>query len=282
LTASVSRPAGQGTESLGDPRLVWEAALTVPQDDPYFFDHPLDHVPGMLMVEHLLGLVAHANGHSGVAPNCGRLELNFGRFCELDQPAVMRASEPLTPGEWQLEILQGGEAVCTGVATCAVRHTEPNATELPTATPVDAKVVHRSRPENVLIGDLGGHDGIFTAELINPPAGHYLTRRGENDRSLGEVIEAVRQFGTLLGHQQGVPHGAQMILTCMEVQLDRPVSRTERIWLRAAEVPALATKMAPVYSIHAGDDQEIGHASVAAHVFEPQAYRNLRQRAVSS
>src|SRR3954451_13757799 len=46
----------------------WEVQLPVDESHQYFFDHPLDHVPGMLLLEGLIRLAEHATSSGNVVP----------------------------------------------------------------------------------------------------------------------------------------------------------------------------------------------------------------------
>src|SRR5690349_10728812 len=92
------------------------APMQVDQDHPFFFDHPLDHVPGMLLVAQLLDL-ARVVAPGTANPWPGRrlkLALDFPRFCELDLAAAMHlTADPATAGpdlagDWRLLAEQSG------------------------------------------------------------------------------------------------------------------------------------------------------------------------------
>ena len=71
----VLAPAGEGGR--------WQ--LRVPTSSPWLFDHPVDHVPGMLLME-----AARQCGHlitSGRQPHLVRLEAEFRRYVDLDEPS---------------------------------------------------------------------------------------------------------------------------------------------------------------------------------------------------
>ncbi|WP_037671691.1 ScbA/BarX family gamma-butyrolactone biosynthesis protein [Streptomyces griseus] len=63
--------------------------LRVNTGHPVFFDHPLDHVPGMLLLE-AARQAAHLRGADGEVPVS--YHATFHRYAELDQPAWIEAS----------------------------------------------------------------------------------------------------------------------------------------------------------------------------------------------
>jgi hypothetical protein len=283
-------------------RLVWEAELSVDHDDPYFFDHPLDHVPAMLLVESALSLVAAAvAGTEGATPprSFRRLRLGFHRFCEVDAASVVRVwPAGDESGHWQVEFVQFGRTIAEGTVECWNGDTEVAAETVAADTalagqaapPVDAELVHRSRPENVLIGGFEQLDtDQYVARLIPPPRGHYLRRRGERVRSLGELIEGIRQFGTLLGHQaRDVAIGRQFIVTAIDITMHRSVSRDEQVALRTQDLPDVRGTGAGsmTFTLHSLSEPDasgapvtgevIGEARADGLVMAAQDYERLR------
>jgi hypothetical protein len=279
-------------------RLVWEAELAIRRDDPYFFDHPLDHAPAMLLVETALVLAgqAVASSEGDDRPrNFHRLHLEFHRFCELDQTPIVRLwAQPGKPGSWRVEFMQGGHRIGEGIVEGAGNEgsgwddgyptlAEPDARSAGPAVaaphPVPANYVHRTRPENVLIGgfDQLGHDD-YVAELLTPPTGHYLWRRSDRERTLGELMEGIRQFGTLLGHEaRDVAAGQRFIVKSIDISVDRPVSRHERVMVRSRGLPEARGHGAGsmTFSLCIGD-QAVGEAEVAGLVVPEKVYKRLR------
>lgn len=64
---------------------VWRGRLQVDLDDPYHFDHPLDHVPGMALLGGLLDLVRRSGAANvELAGDRTVLSIAFPAFRELD------------------------------------------------------------------------------------------------------------------------------------------------------------------------------------------------------
>ncbi|MBC3842489.1 hypothetical protein GXW82_26750 [Streptacidiphilus sp. 4-A2] len=109
LPALVGRDRTQDTvlSPTADPR-TWE--LRVDQTHPVLFDHALDHVPGMLMVE-AMRQAAWCVGHP--RPFVLRsLQVDFHHYAELDRPCLVRCAPgagPLT-----LTVTQGGVLIADG------------------------------------------------------------------------------------------------------------------------------------------------------------------------
>jgi hypothetical protein len=196
----------------------WTADLRVDLEDPFFFDHPLDHIPGVLLVCGLLAIARVASGDSPGRPAPARriaLSLTFGSFGETDSPVTLTAWPGVGPasGTWEVRATQEGRAVCEGDITLrdeggsadlgSPGRIEPGRTE-----PGRADLVHRHRAENIVIGPARPDD--LVVPVLPLPAGHFLSRPGAPAAEL--LIEAARQFTTmLLIERVGAPRDGQFI-----------------------------------------------------------------------
>ncbi|WP_328874514.1 A-factor biosynthesis protein [Streptomyces sp. NBC_00287] len=81
--------------------------LRVDTAHPVFFDHPLDHVPGMLLLEAAVQAARVVDGEAGAPAS---LHASFDRYAELDQPTWIEA-EPGPDGQVQVLGIQGDSAV---------------------------------------------------------------------------------------------------------------------------------------------------------------------------
>jgi hypothetical protein len=98
-----------------------EASLDVPPDHPVFYDHPLDHVPAMSLLEAAgQAAVLAAGGGSPDTPGyVGSVRADFAAFVELDERTLVRARVEPGPdtGDRDLTVSvrfeQRGEPVCS-------------------------------------------------------------------------------------------------------------------------------------------------------------------------
>ncbi|MEE4542484.1 AfsA-related hotdog domain-containing protein [Streptomyces sp. V4-01] len=78
------------------------AGLRVPVENPSYFDHPHDHVPGMVLVEAARQLAVAAAGHWDGAPGgpaaMTAVEAEFSQYAELDRPTALSATALDGPG----------------------------------------------------------------------------------------------------------------------------------------------------------------------------------------
>src|SRR5437773_476587 len=123
MTVSTGHPADQAAAGVGHlgllrhgPRRIadeWRAALRVPHGDPFYFDHPLDHMPGILLVHGLLDLVSTICATDLDDPRCRlRLSLSFPSMGTHGVPTALSAAPAEEPGEWLVRALQGRAEVC--------------------------------------------------------------------------------------------------------------------------------------------------------------------------
>ncbi len=89
-----------------------EATLGVNEADPFFFDHPVDHLPGMLLLQSAVALHELATG-SPVAS----VSITFPTFAELRTPTRLRAT--IDGGTSHITIFQAQRAVAEVMAQSA-------------------------------------------------------------------------------------------------------------------------------------------------------------------
>ncbi|HET8643200.1 MAG TPA: AfsA-related hotdog domain-containing protein [Pseudonocardiaceae bacterium] len=270
-------------------RRVWEASFDIDQNDPFFFDHPLDHAPAMLLLETVLRTAERAADESSevvAERHLARLRLEFGRFCELTPaPVVQVRADADQSGRWDVELRQDGAVIATGELGWRPRiWVAPDPADRPQTLPEPSPphLVHRWRPENVLVGGLTKvATGAFQIGVLPPPPGHYFRRRDGHFRPVGELIESARQFGTLLGHMAcNVRLGMQFVVQSLAVELTRQVTRDEWITILAPSLPALRGgrgKWSLTVVIRAGDET-VGTAAMDGSVFSAEAFARIRGR----
>ncbi|MFN0104692.1 MAG: beta-ketoacyl synthase N-terminal-like domain-containing protein [Bryobacteraceae bacterium] len=229
---------------LGTPRVGPEgemaAALLVDENHPYFFDHPLDHVPGILMLEGILQL---AELNMGAGEYLQSIDLKFRKFCEKDRPAEMRA-RPSGPRASTIEVEQDGAVLATcGVETAPIpadialpRHdTGPGLVRFG-----DPRMLHKRDPENVLVTEYSpvrGRDA-FQCDLLPPADGHILSEGTARHLSMLYILETARQFIMLLAHvHEGIPLDQPMNLIRIKVWQNRPIPRQARLRFECAKQP---------------------------------------------
>lgn len=262
--------------------------LHVDLTDPFFFDHSLDHLPGMLLVSGLLDLARKADDarFGWQASDRVRSRLAFTKICEIGQPATLVCvPEPLAKNRcWNVAVIQGEDRVCGGViefikgdpaerrAAVAVPHSRVHA-----AAP--AQLVHRRRPENVLVGALSRNtDEVCEASVLSPPKEHSLIRFEPEFRSPLELIEAGRQFLTMLEHsERGRPAEIQLLWLSLTTDIPRRIPRTVPLTLRWPVTENQGHRSHYAMSlVDADTSDEHGTLEYGVTAMDPERYANLR------
>ena len=110
--------------------------------DPVFFDHPLDHVPGMLLTVAILELAEH---DSILESDNVTFRLTFTRFCELNAPVQVTATREAS-GTNRIQVTQSGRNIATGLL--GRRETQPLMERVTVPAlqeaPVSSELVHRN------------------------------------------------------------------------------------------------------------------------------------------
>jgi len=184
-------------------------------DDPVFFDHPLDHVPGMLLVTAMLELAEHV---SMLEPDSVTFRLSFTRFCELGAPVEVTASRE-AGGTSRIDVVQSGRSIATGLlARC---DTQPLTESAPVPAlgdgPISGELVHRADRRNIAVGPLTVDGGrVWTRVLKQGAIGGLPPRAG----AVASILEAARQFGIAILHRWGEhPLGIRMIFVGLTAEV---------------------------------------------------------------
>ncbi len=226
----------QTTEASGGGRVIegvrqagagWAAELAVPQDHPFFFDHPLDHVSGM---QTLCGLLELADAAAGGAGRADRLVLDvrFPAMGALSEPTGLSLRPGAEGGSWVLSAGQAETEICTGALHLVTGI--PRSGGGPAAGGGEAlcpgDLVHRFDRDNVVLGVPESSDEAITAPVAPPRRGHYLAS-GETAFTAASLIESGRQFATVLEHwAAGWTYDTKMLWTTLHADLPAVPSGT--------------------------------------------------------
>lgn len=185
---------------------VHRGIVHVDLHDPVFFDHPLDHVPGMLLVVAGLELAEHA---AMLRSGNVSFRLTFTRFSELDTPIEVHATREIEASPF--EFVQSGHNTARGLL--GRRQTAPPV-ELGSAPALDngsipGELVHRTDPVNIAISGLTVDAGRVWVRVDERAA---ISGIGPRASAVVSVIEAARQFVIAILHTWGHhPPGTKII-----------------------------------------------------------------------
>ena len=97
-SGACSRPSDNGvisTPAFDHTQSHFSSCLLIDDTHSYFFDHPCDHVPGMLLLEGCAQLAVAAVAKTAPAPRVewavSAYDVNFAQFVELGHPIVLTA-----------------------------------------------------------------------------------------------------------------------------------------------------------------------------------------------
>lgn len=248
--------------------------VRVDLSDPVFFDHPLDHVPGMLPATAVLELAEH---DSMLMSDSVIYRLTFTRFCELDAPIQVAATRE-AGGTYRIEVTQSGRDVAMGSLRPRERQlrTGPVAVPALAAGPISSELVHRADTRNVAIGPLTVDGGRVWARIREQDAIDGLPSRVG---AVASLLEAARQLVTVILHRWGGhPFGTKMIFVGFTAEVPTAVPRS-------GEAQAVSWQSTPPeqtcklrIGVHSVGDHamEVGSILIATRCVDGDEYARLR------
>ncbi len=252
-------------------------SLVVDETHPYFFDHPLDHVPGILTIHGCEELLAYYIGDDYLVSS---LTIRFTRFIEKNQPIKLTLIERES-GNIDFDVWQGNKKAGTLKAVIQLGPVLEEIGPRPmTAKVEDKKWTHKHKDENVLISALDEE-----LEIVSSlPLG--VNRRGEffakfTRPSSLYFAEVTRQFVMLLAHQRkGIPLATKMNLIATEIHLSAWIRPP--FHLRLKEFNLTETEdflVADVTIEFVNDDRVFGGGRIKAQVVSAEYYAGQRGEA---
>ena len=249
------RPANRLLKSVRSAAGGLEAELVVDPSHPFFFDHPYDHVPGVLFVEAVQQLSEWVAAAIDGDPMrrltwFDRLDMQFERWADLDEPLRIAADRLVQRGSaWHLDGSIGGERRCARFKG-SFGSREPEAWDEPLperSPPAEARLVHKRRPENILISRPVATGDAYEAQALEPTAGHPLCDGPGELVPVTQVAEWTRQFLTARAHlEQKGSFDEHFILLSLRVRMKGALRKHERaqLWSPALrEIDASSLRM---------------------------------------
>ncbi len=247
--------------------------IRVDLQDPVFFDHPLDHVPGMLLVVAGLELAEHA---AMLRPANVSFRLTFTKFCELDAPVEVSATRET--GGNPFEFIQSGRSVARGLL--GRRETALPAELAPVPAfgngSIPSELVHRADPGNIAVGPLTVDAGRVWVRVHEQAAIGGIPPRAS---AVASIIEAARQFVIAILHLWGEhPMGTKMIFVGLTA--DVPTAVPQGHMTRALSwqpTPPEQTRKLHI-DVHAVGDRaiKVGSIVIASRCVDEVEYAQLR------
>lgn len=238
----------------------------------------------MALFDGLLRAARDAHAESA-EPSRIRASLDFTKICESDEPTTLSCTPADDRTGWSVSAVQSEREVCSG--TIAFEFGRPlihdfapadGPAPIPAPVPAPARLVHRSRPENILLGELSRPP--IESLLLTPPAGHVLLRHDPQFRSAVELVEAARQFIVMLAHTEGgAAMDTQMLWLSVTLDIPARLPRHVPTLLRCIEHSGTGQRMScTVLLAEAATGAELGMLNYIIRNIPPANYARMRAR----
>ncbi|MDR1771343.1 MAG: hypothetical protein LBS02_11985 [Hungatella sp.] len=271
------------------------ARLCIDQRDDFFFDHPLDHLSGICLVtvvnRFIQSVVFDYEKNLGVRYYVASMQTCFTKYTEIEDALDLNAFvEDINSREARLHfsISQKQALTCHGTAVLSV-WSEGEAGEVLDREGlsygperIDGCLVHKVLEKNVLISDHLDEGGRYKCRVVLPERPHILD--GGELLEVPLLFEAVRQFQLSLMHKvEDIPLKARMILSDMELNLSRPVTRFDKLWIDFDKKQKIENKTSNKFAFtwKCGilcKDQSVGTCSAKYFIVSEERYWKLRNR----
>jgi len=280
---------------------TFSADLVLDRNHPYFFDHPLDHVPGILMTEGALQVFEIASSFHLHHRLISRLfilnfDVTYKKWCELDSPVILKliwhkdlqnpsATVLLTQNEKLVAVVE----IKVGFSSMSfVKKKE--ITGISASRPENAReeYLHKKRSENVMVSDidLDNDDyrihNLVKINIFSAPVNHIINDGDTHCREILYIMETSRQAMNIVAHKAArFPVDFAMMQLGVKISMQQPLDSTRsftfhvrpdkgenfgKFWLFKPELKMF--------------DENGGHGAtctILAQVSEPYYYKSLRQ-----
>ncbi|WP_053213859.1 beta-ketoacyl synthase N-terminal-like domain-containing protein [Pseudomonas sp. Q12-87] len=255
-----------------------QAQLVVDEAHPYFFDHPLDHIPGILLLEGVLQLIELAMPPlSGRVAYVKTLEIKFQHYVQKHGAIDLLLEQGKDPQVFNAKVMQGEKLMCTcvlGMAYSSAFETSPAG--LFTATPCrDKALLHKAREENVIVSEMSGIAQGLSVDTVKLPDEHFFQEGDPAHHSMVYFLEVARQCYMQIAHSHlRIPLNTPMNLLALSFTLDRPIPRNSPLSLAPqagfdARFQSFKTNRIYIDLFNRGE--KIGQASITAQVLSQSA-----------
>lgn len=254
------------------------ARLRVDETHPYFFDHPLDHIPGILLLEGVLQLIELATPPlSGRVAYVKTLNIKFQQYVQKDAPIELHLQQGDDPQVFNARVTQGAKLMCTcvlGMAYSSAFETQP-AGDFPATRCHDKALLHKHREENVIVSDISSVAQGLSVDTVRLPDEHFF-RDGDPDHcSMVYFLEVARQCYMQIAHGHlRIPLDTPMNLLALTFTLERPIPRNSPLSLAPQagfEAQLQSFKTNRIYIDLFNRGEKFGQATITAQVLSQSA-----------
>ncbi|OUS28891.1 hypothetical protein A9Q99_10970 [Gammaproteobacteria bacterium 45_16_T64] len=267
------------------------ASLTVDESHPFFFDHPLDHIPGTLLIEGILQLVQRSTAE--VDPDDDRLHpyvksmnVSFRRWVEkgdtVDITIKVTGGGPNSL-DFSGVVTQQDNVVCDVELTVEYQRLPEQKETWDTSSELaEDDLLHKLNQDNVLIHPVEkiSNRG-FEAKLRVPLESHIFSDGGGSVAPPLYLLEASRQIATHLSHSlYDVPLGTSMNLISIAIMLHSPVLRRDSLSLSYLpwedDEKEIDEEIKVIHLDLLDSDRAVGHIDITAQAVAKETYQKQR------
>lgn len=253
------------------------AEIVLDETHPYFFDHPLDHIPGILILEGALQLVeAYLQENPTIVEGrfLAQASIAFKRYIEKDSKALLQLTA--VGQKLRVDCIQGQSICCSiDVELRRPQSSVPGAADKSHYEAVENKaVLHKWKEENILVSrirEVEGSRGERYRSLALPLGpGHFFQDGDSLSVSLVYLLEVARQSMMQLAHSVlGIPFGLPMNLAHLKISLHAPVPRQGQLILEQTKSKVMEDDESLVARIRTAfivDGADLGGTEITAQV----------------
>jgi 3-hydroxymyristoyl/3-hydroxydecanoyl-(acyl carrier protein) dehydratase len=253
------------------------AQLVVNEAHPYFFDHPLDHIPGILLLEGVLQLIELAMPPlSGRVAYVKTLNIKFQQYVQKQGVIDLHLEQDKDPHVFNAKVMQAGKLMCTcilGMTYSSAFETSP-AGEFTATRCRDKALLHKAREENVIVSDMSAFAQGLSVDTLKLPDDHFFQEGDPEHYSMVYFLEVARQCYMQIAHSYlRIPLNTPMNLLALSFTLDRPIPRNSPLSLapQAGFDAQQPFKTNRIYIDLFNRGEKIGQASITAQVLSQSA-----------
>ena len=253
------------------------AQLVVNEAHPYFFDHPLDHIPGILLLEGVLQLIELAMPPlSGRVAYVKTLNIKFQQYVQKEGVIDLHLEQGKDSQVFNAKVMQAGKLMCTcvlGMAYSSAFEKSP-AGEFTATRCRDKALLHKAREENVIVSDMSGIAQGLSVDTLKLPDEHFFQEGDPEHYSMVYFLEVARQCYMQIAHSHlRIPLNTPMNLLALSFTLDRPIPRNSPLSLapQAGFDAQQPFKTNRIYIDLFNRGEKIGQASITAQVLSQSA-----------
>ncbi|MBF0300164.1 MAG: hypothetical protein HQK51_15690 [Oligoflexia bacterium] len=216
---------------------VCNSRLIVDDTHPYFFDHPLDHLPGILLLEGAIQTLQHylfvtdINNKQGAGLYLSFIDIKFQKYAEKHLTTEIKVSSSL-----QVEIIQDGQKCCLLTAKfkkdedynkCQDYTNDIKVFAEKSVIRPNKELLHKKREENVLVSEIISisADSVMATALPLSPE-QYFSDGHPNWHTPSYLLELARQCMMQMAHTTlKIPLDVPMNIFSVNIKINSPIER---------------------------------------------------------